>query len=133
MLLRNHIIDEKILNYSHVTLDIWIFHIFIKKIGEAVLPNGFQNSSISIKKLLHQRSHNWNYFSHRYRPEALLIYLKVDCLQYKIKWFKQMYVVDVPLRSEKKTLRHNTKQETSPLDASDAIHTNRFQIYRGTK
>jgi len=44
-----------------------------------------------------------------------------------------MYVVDAPLRSEKKTLRHNTKQETSPLDASDAIHTNRFQIYRGTK
>ena len=44
-----------------------------------------------------------------------------------------MYVVDAPLRSEKKTLRHNTKQETSPLDASDAIHTKRFQIYRGTK
>ena len=44
-----------------------------------------------------------------------------------------MYVVDAPLRSEEKTLRHNTKHETSPLDASDAIHTNRFQIYRGTK
>ena len=43
-----------------------------------------------------------------------------------------MYVVDAPLHSEKKTL-NNTKQETSPLDASDAIHTNRFQIYRGTK
>ena len=27
-----------------------IFHIFMKKIEEAVLPNGFQNSSISIKK-----------------------------------------------------------------------------------
>ena len=39
-----------------------------------------------------------------------------------------MYVVDAPLHSEKKTL-NNTKQETSPLDASDAIHTNRFQIY----
>ena len=63
-----------------------IFHIFMKKIEEAVLPNGFQNRSISIKKkLLHQRSYNWSYFSHRYRPEALLIYLKVDCLQYKIK------------------------------------------------
>ena len=45
-----------------------------------------------------------------------------------------MNVVAAPLRSEKtKALRHNTKQETSPLDASDAIHTNRFQIYRGTK
>jgi len=44
-----------------------------------------------------------------------------------------MYVVAAPLRLEKKTLRHNTKQETSPLDASDAIHTNRFQIYRWTK
>ena len=27
-----------------------IFHIFMKKIGEAVLPNGFQNSSISIRE-----------------------------------------------------------------------------------
>ena len=44
-----------------------------------------------------------------------------------------MYVVAAPLRLEKKTLRHNTKQETSPLYASDAIHTNRFQIYQGTK
>ena len=44
-----------------------------------------------------------------------------------------MYVVAAPLRLEKKTLRHNTKQETSPLDASEAIHTNRFQIYQGTK
>ena len=44
-----------------------------------------------------------------------------------------MYVVAAPLRLEKKILRHNTKQETSPLDASDAIHTNRFQIYQGTK
>jgi len=26
------------------------FHIFIKKIGEAVLPNGFQNGSISIRE-----------------------------------------------------------------------------------
>ena len=120
---------RKILNYSHVLLDIWHFSYIHEKIEEAVLPNGFQNSSISIKKLFHQRSHNWSYFSHRYRPETLLIYLKVDCLKYKIKWFKQIYVVDAPLRSEKKTLRHNTKQKTSPLDASDAIHTNRFQIY----
>ena len=41
-----------------------------------------------------------------------------------------MYVVAAaPLRSE----RHNTKQGTSPLDASDVIHTNQFQIYGGTK
>ena len=45
-----------------------------------------------------------------------------------------MNVVAAPLRSEKtKALRHNTKQGTSPLDASNTIHTNRFQIYRGTK
>ena len=44
-----------------------------------------------------------------------------------------MYIVAAPLRLEKKNLRHNTKQETSPLDASDAIHTNRFQIYQGIK
>ena len=41
-----------------------------------------------------------------------------------------MYIVAAaPLRSE----RHNTKQGTSPLDASDVIHTNQFQIYGGTK
>ena len=34
---------------------------------------------------------------------------------------------------KKKTLRLNTKHETSPLDAPDTIHTNRFQIYEGTK
>ena len=45
-----------------------------------------------------------------------------------------MNVVAAPLRSEKtKAMRHNTKQGTSPLDASNAIYTNRFQIYRGTK
>ena len=45
-----------------------------------------------------------------------------------------MNVVAAPLRSEKtKALRHNTKQGTSPLDALNAMHTNRFQIYRGTK
>ena len=45
-----------------------------------------------------------------------------------------MYVVAAPLRSKKtKALRHNTKQETSPLNALDAIHTNRFQIYGGHK
>ena len=45
-----------------------------------------------------------------------------------------MYVAAAPLRSEKtKALRHNTKQGTSLLDALDVIHTNRFQIYRGTK
>ena len=45
-----------------------------------------------------------------------------------------MYVVAAPLRLEKtKALRHNTKQGTSPLDTSDVIHTNQFQIYRGTK
>ena len=27
-----------------------IFHMFMKKIGETVLPNGFQNNSIFIKK-----------------------------------------------------------------------------------
>ena len=27
-----------------------IFHIFMKKIGEEVLPNGFQNNSISIRE-----------------------------------------------------------------------------------
>ena len=27
-----------------------IFHIFMKKIGEALLPSGFQNGSISIKE-----------------------------------------------------------------------------------
>ena len=100
--INNIIRMRKILNYSYVLLDIWHLSYIHEKIEEAVLPNGFQNSSISIKKLLHQRSHNWNYFSHRYRPEALLIYLKVDCLQYKIKWFKQIYVVDAPLRSGKK-------------------------------
>ena len=100
--INNIIRMRKILNYSHVLLDIWHLSYIHEKIEKAVLPNGFQNSSISIKKLLHQRSHNWSYFSHRYRAEALLIYLKVDCLQYKIKWFKQMYVVDAPLRSEKK-------------------------------
>ena len=50
MLLRNHIIDEKILNYSHVTLDIWHLPYIHEKIGEAVLPNGFQNGSISIRE-----------------------------------------------------------------------------------
>ena len=98
--INNIIRMRKILNYSHVMLDIWHLSYIHEKNRRSA--NGFQNSSISIKKLLHQRSHNWNYFSHRYRPEALLIYLKVDCLQYKIKWFKQMYVVDAPLRSEKK-------------------------------
>ena len=45
-----------------------------------------------------------------------------------------MHVVAAPVRSENtKALRHNTKQGTSPLDASNAIHTNRFQIYGGTK
>ena len=45
-----------------------------------------------------------------------------------------MYAVATPIRSEKiKALRYNIKQGTSPLDASDAIHTNRFQIYRETK
>ena len=45
-----------------------------------------------------------------------------------------MHVVTARLCSENtKALRHNTKQETSPLDASNAIHTNRFQIYGGTK
>ena len=46
-----------------------------------------------------------------------------------------MYVVAAPpLRLEKtKALRHNTKQGISPLDASDVIHTNQFQIYGGTK
>ena len=45
-----------------------------------------------------------------------------------------MYKVAAPIRSEKiKALRHNTKHETSPLDAPDMIHTNRFQIYGGTK
>ena len=45
-----------------------------------------------------------------------------------------MYAVAAPIRSEKiKALRHNTKHETSPLDAPDMIHTNRFQIYGGTK
>ena len=45
-----------------------------------------------------------------------------------------MYVVATPLCLEKtKAVRHNSKQRTSPLDTSDAIHTNRFQIYGGTK
>ena len=45
-----------------------------------------------------------------------------------------MYVVVAPLRSEEtEALKHNTKQETSPLDTLDAIHTNRFQIYGETK
>ena len=40
-----------------------------------------------------------------------------------------MNVVAAPLRSEKtKALRHNTKQGTSPLDASDVIDTNRFKF-----
>ena len=44
-----------------------------------------------------------------------------------------MYAVAAPLCSEKtKALRDNTKRGTSPLDASDAIDTNQFQIYGGT-
>ena len=40
-----------------------------------------------------------------------------------------MYKVAAPIRSEKiKALRHNTKHETSPLDAPDAIDTNRFKF-----
>ena len=40
-----------------------------------------------------------------------------------------MYAVATPIRSEKiKALRHNTKQGTSPLDASDVIDTNRFKF-----
>ena len=40
-----------------------------------------------------------------------------------------MYDVAAPICSEKiKVLRHNTKQGTSPLDAPDAIETNRFKI-----
>jgi len=36
-----------------------------------------------------------------------------------------MHVVAAPVGLENtKALRHNTKQETSPLDASNAIHTN---------
>ena len=40
-----------------------------------------------------------------------------------------MYTVAAPIRSEQiKALRHNTKQGTSPLDAPDAIDTNRFKF-----
>ena len=40
-----------------------------------------------------------------------------------------MHVVTAPLCSENtKALRHNTKQGTSPLDAPDAIDTNRFKF-----
>ena len=40
-----------------------------------------------------------------------------------------MYDVAAPIRSEKiKVLRHNTKQGTSPLDALDAIDTNRLKF-----
>ena len=40
-----------------------------------------------------------------------------------------MYTVAAPIRSEQiKALRHNTKQGTSPLDASDVIDTNRFKF-----
>ena len=40
-----------------------------------------------------------------------------------------MYAVAAPIRSEKiEAPRHNTKQGTSPVDAPDAIDTNRFKF-----
>ena len=40
-----------------------------------------------------------------------------------------MYVVATPIRSEKiKALRHNIKHGTSPLDAPNAIDTNRLKF-----
>jgi len=69
----------------------------------------------------------------------MLIYPKADCLQYKTNDSNNCYRRSFSLRKTK-ALRHNlnsatesTKQGTSPLDASDTEHTNRFQIYGGTK
>ena len=57
---------------AHWTFD--IFHIFMKTIGETVLPNSFQNGFIYIREAAPSKKPQPELF----KPGALLIYPKVD-------------------------------------------------------